>query len=285
MTECDASACKVAAFYLFTELSDLPDLKQEIHTICAEHAVRGTLLLAPEGINATVAGTHNGVDALLAFLRADSRMATLLHKESFCKENPFKKMKVKLRPEIIRLDVPEANAATNAGEYITSQGWDALIDDPDIAVIDTRNEYETRIGSFKGAIAPDTKNFRDFPTWAEEWAKDKDKSKRVGMFCTGGIRCEKSTAYMKLLGFQDVVHLQGGILQYLEDTGNTTGSWEGQCFVFDDRAAVDKDLIPGNIPCTDCGASCTADSLKHGKAGEILCNDCSGIFAASTAVS
>lgn len=265
----------VAAFYLFTRLDDIAEMKPRILAAAAEHEVKGTLLLAEEGINATVAApSEEGLHAFLGFLRSDERMAALTHKISYASEAPFKKMKVKLRPEIIRLDDPATDAANNAGAYIEPQAWDALLEDGDIAVIDTRNEYETRIGSFKNAVIPDTRNFRDFPAWAREWAQGRDKEKKVAMFCTGGIRCEKSTAFMKTLGFTDVVHLNGGILRYLEDTGNASGAWQGACFVFDDRAAVNSELAPAFPPCERCGAGCTADSLKHGVPGKILCETC-----------
>lgn len=268
---------KVSAFYMFTRLSELDALKQAILDTASIHHVKGTLLLAEEGINATVAGSPAGIDAFMAFLRSYPSFETLEDKISFTNEAPFKKMKVKLRPEIVRLDVPEADAATQAGAYVTPQEWDAILADPDIEVIDTRNEYETRIGTFKGAVLPDTKHFRDFPEWAKAWKEGRDTSKKVAMFCTGGIRCEKSTAFMKLIGFSDVVHLKGGILQYLEDTENQSNAWQGSCFVFDDRAAVGADLAPDHVPCHNCGASCSADSLKHGKVGEVYCITCAGI--------
>ena len=264
----------VFAFYRFAALSDIESMREEILSFCHSQEIKGTLLLAHEGINATVAGTQDAVDALKTFLRSYEGLEALEGKISYAGFMPFDKMKVRLKKEIVRMDAGELNP-DDIGDYIDPADWNAVIDDPDTAVIDTRNEYETRIGKFKGAIEPNTGNFRDFPEWAAHWAESADRSKRVAMYCTGGIRCEKSTAFMKSLGFEDVVHLKGGILQYLEDTENSEGAWEGDCFVFDGRAAVDDSLAPSeNVLCELCSAKVSADSLKYGKPGHIRCEAC-----------
>jgi len=264
----------VFAFYRFAPLCDIASMREEILDFCRERDIKGTLLLAEEGINATVAGSGEAIEALKSCLREYPGLEELDGKTSRADFMPFEKMKVRLKTEIVRLDAGPLDLA-EIGEYIPPSEWDEVISDPDTVVIDTRNEYETRIGRFTGALAPDTRNFRDFPEWAQLWAESADKSKRVAMYCTGGIRCEKSTAFMKKLGFDNVVHLQGGILQYLEDTGNETEAWEGDCFVFDGRAAVDDALAPSDgVRCELCGEKATADSLKYGNVGEIRCDDC-----------
>jgi UPF0176 protein len=273
-TEREPVPFAVAAFYRFVPLEDVEALRSDILAFCKAQGVKGTLLLAPEGINATVAGEREAVGALMEFLRAYPAFAGLERKESFSAFQPFKKMKVRLKSEIVRMDEGALDPA-KTGVYVDSEAWDAVLADPDTVVIDARNEYETRIGAFRGALLPKTRHFRDFPAWAKGWAKSADRQTRVAMYCTGGIRCEKSTAFMKGLGFENVLHLKGGILQYLEDTGNESGAWTGACFVFDDRAAVDAHLAPSeDVRCSGCGAKASADSLKHGREGEILCDGC-----------
>lgn len=234
----------VAALYKFVSLPDYALLREPLLAQCQSQAVFGTLLLAEEGINGTIAGPRSGVDAVLAYLRKDERLADLSHKESFCEENPFLRMKVKLKKEIVTLGVAGVSPTNAVGQYVKPEDWNALISDPDVVLVDTRNDYEYEIGTFKGALDPNTESFREFPEYV---AKNLDpaKHKKVAMFCTGGIRCEKSTSYMLEQGFDEVYHLQGGILKYLEEIPAEESLWEGECFVFDERVAVKHNLEVG----------------------------------------
>ena len=248
-----------AAFYKFVELADFVDLKAPLLAFCESQDVKGTILLANEGINSTIAGPEAGVRAVLAYLRADPRLATLEHKESWSTKPPFYRMKVKLKREIVTMGVPTVNPNEVVGKYVKPQDWNALISDPDVLVIDTRNTYEVDIGTFKGAVDPRLKSFSQFPDWlmqqpkiAESEAKKAertdgiDKKTKVAMFCTGGIRCEKSTAFLKAQGFDEVYHLEGGILKYLETVPEAESLWQGECFVFDERVTVGQGLKPGD---------------------------------------
>ena len=235
-----------AAFYRFVVLDDTEQLRSQLLAQCQAQQVKGNVLLAHEGINGTIAGPEAGVRAVLAWLRADPRLAALVHKEAWATEDPFYRMKVSLKREIVTLGVPDVHAATEAGTYVSPQDWNQLIDDPDVAVVDVRNDYEVAIGSFQGAIDPHTRSFSEFPQWVERnEALLRGKSK-VAMFCTGGIRCEKSTAYLRQLGFENVYHLEGGILKYLETVAPEDSRWHGQCFVFDERVSVGHGLQPGD---------------------------------------
>ena len=235
-----------AAFYRFVVLDDTEQLRPQLLAQCQAQQVKGNVLLAHEGINGTIAGPEAGVRAVLAWLRADSRLAPLVHKEAWATEDPFYRMKVSLKREIVTLGVPDVHAATEAGTYVSPQDWNQLIDDPDVAVVDVRNDYEVAIGSFQGAIDPHTRSFSEFPQWVERnEALLRGKSK-VAMFCTGGIRCEKSTAYLRQLGFENVYHLEGGILKYLETVAPEDSRWQGDCFVFDERVSVGHGLQPGD---------------------------------------
>ena len=235
-----------AAFYRFVVLDDTEQLRPQLLAQCQAQQVKGNVLLAHEGINGTIAGPEAGVRAVLAWLRADPRLAALVHKEAWATEDPFYRMKVSLKREIVTLGVPDVHAATEAGTYVSPQDWNQLIDDPDVAVVDVRNDYEVAIGSFQGAIDPHTRSFSEFPQWVERnEALLRGKSK-VAMFCTGGIRCEKSTAYLRQLGFENVYHLEGGILKYLETVAPEDSRWHGQCFVFDERVSVGHGLQPGD---------------------------------------
>lgn len=231
----------VAALYKFADLHDYQDLQPGLQGYCERHQVKGTLLLAKEGINGTIAGSRGGIDAVLAYLRSDPRLADLEHKESFAEEPPFLRMKVRLKKEIVTLGRPEANPNEKVGTYVKPEDWNILISDPEVTVVDTRNDYEYAIGTFKGAIDPNTRSFREFPDYVAE-NLDPEKHKKVAMFCTGGIRCEKSTAYLLEQGFEEVYHLQGGILKYLEEVPKEESLWEGDCFVFDERVAVSHGL-------------------------------------------
>ncbi len=234
----------VAALYQFAKLPDCHTLRSQLLELCTANALKGTLLLAQEGINGTVAGSRTGIDALLAFLRADARLAMLEHKESVTDEMPFYRMKVRLKKEIVTLGVPGIDPNEKVGTYVAPKDWNALISDPEVLVLDTRNDYEYKIGTFRGAVDPQTATFRDFPAYVRK-NLDPTKHKKIAMFCTGGIRCEKASAFMLAQGFEDVYHLQGGILKYLENIPAEQSMWEGECFVFDQRVALAHGLSAG----------------------------------------
>ncbi len=235
----------VAALYHFTKFADHKSLRAPLQAVCDAHGVKGSLLLAHEGINGTIAGTRAGIDAVLKAVRALPGCAELEHKESFASDMPFLRMKVKLKKEIVTLGVPSVDPTAHVGHYVDPQDWNDLITQDDVVVIDTRNDYEVEIGTFEGAVDPETKSFREFPDW---WAKNKDRfhNKRVAMFCTGGIRCEKSTNYLLGEGIEDVYHLKGGILKYLEEVPAENSKWNGECFVFDSRVSVGHGLKEGD---------------------------------------
>ena len=235
----------VAALYKFASLPDYKDMQAPLLARCHEHGIKGTLLLAQEGINGTVAGSREGIDALLQYLRTDERLADIDHKESFAETMPFYRMKVRLKKEIVTLGVPGIDPNKKVGTYVPPKRWNSLISDPDVLVVDTRNAYEYEIGTFKGAIDPHTETFREFPEFVHK-NLDPAKHKKVAMFCTGGIRCEKASAYMLEQGFEEVYHLQGGILKYLEEVPAEESLWEGECFVFDQRVAVKQGLELGD---------------------------------------
>lgn len=234
----------VAALYKFVRLPDYQQLAPRLKEFCDQQDIKGTLLLAEEGINGTVSGARAAIDALVAFLTADERFAGLSYKESFYQDKPFYRMKVKLKKEIVTMGVEGIDPQKIVGTYVKPQDWNALISDPDVVLIDTRNDYEFNIGTFAGAINPVTETFRQFPAYVAE-NLDPGKHKKVAMFCTGGIRCEKSTAYLKEQGFDEVYHLEGGILKYLEEVPEEESLWRGECFVFDNRVAVNHKLEKG----------------------------------------
>ena len=240
-----SSPIVVAALYHFAQLDDFADKRAPLLDYMQQHDVRGTLLLAREGVNGTVAGKRESVDGLLELLRSDPRLTKLVHKESFCDELPFYRTKVKLKKEIVTMGVEDIDPNHIVGTYVAPKDWNAVISDPDVLVIDTRNDYEIDVGTFKGATNPNTKTFREFPQYIQDHHSPKT-TKKVAMFCTGGIRCEKSTAYLKGLGYDEVFHLQGGILKYLEEIPAQESLWEGECFVFDNRVTVDHDLNEGS---------------------------------------
>ncbi|MFT5484720.1 MAG: UPF0176 protein [Halieaceae bacterium] len=235
----------VAALYKFTTLDDIYELREPLLDECRAAEIRGTLLLAPEGINGTIAGSREGVDRVLNYLRRDPRMADLVHKESSDSEIPFYRMKVKLKREIVTMGEPDIDPNRQAGTYVKPSQWNDLIADPDVVVLDTRNDYEVGIGSFKGALNPHTTTFREFPDYVRS-ELNPAKHKKVAMFCTGGIRCEKASAFMLKEGFEEVYHLQGGILKYLEEVPTADSQWQGECFVFDNRVSVDHKLENGS---------------------------------------
>lgn len=234
------------ALYKFVDLPDCEALREPLLSCCEANGVKGTLLLASEGINGTIAGPEAGVRAVLAHLRAAPRLASIQHKEAWADKPPFTRMKVRLKKEIVTLRVPGLDPNKTVGQYVKPQDWNALLADPDVLVIDTRNDYEVAIGTFKGAVNPDIKTFTQLPGWLDaQPALQGAKKPKVAMFCTGGIRCEKSTALLKMRGFDEVYHLEGGILKYLEEVPPEQSTWEGECFVFDERVSVGHGLQPG----------------------------------------
>ena len=241
-----------AALYKFVELPDFADIKAPLIDCCNKNNVKGTILLATEGINGTISGSSEGVRAVLELLRSDRRFADLVHKESFSQKAPFYRLKISLKREIVTMGIPDINPSLMAGKYVKPDEWNKLLDDPDVVVVDVRNDYEVSMGTFAGAINPKTKSFSDLPEWVQQETALRDKSK-VAMFCTGGIRCEKSTAFLRSQGFNEVYHLEGGILKYLETVPEAESRWEGECFVFDERVSVVHDLKPGNYElCRGC---------------------------------
>lgn len=255
----------VAALYKFASLPDYAQLQPGLLALCNAQGIKGTLLLAEEGINGTVAGTRTGIDTLLAYLRRDPRLADLEHKESYTDELPFYRMKVRLKKEIVTLGVPGIDPNKTVGTYVKPEDWNAVISDPDVVVIDTRNDYEFEIGTFKGAIDPKTTTFREFPEYVRN-NLNPARNKKVAMFCTGGIRCEKASAYMLEQGFEEVYHLQGGILKYLETVPQEESLWEGECFVFDQRVAVKHGLQVGDYDqCYACRHPVSVEDMASDK--------------------
>ncbi len=234
----------VAAMYKFVHLPDFRELREKVFKVCEKHSLKGTLLLAEEGINGTVAGSREGIDNFLCFLKQEPRFSNLEHKESYVSEIPFYRMKVRLKKEIVTMGIPDTDPNQLNGAKVDYKEWNKLISDPDVLVIDTRNEYEEGIGTFKNAISPNTTTFREFPEFVNN-ELGHDKHKKVARFCTGGIRCEKATNYMLKQGYEHVYHLNGGILKYLEEVKQDENLWQGDCFVFDGRVAVDKNLEQG----------------------------------------
>ena len=235
----------VAAFYKFAKLPDFKQLQAPFLEFCLSVNINGTILLAEEGVNGTVAGSRDSIDSLMAFLKTEPRLHDIDHKESFTNELPFDRMKVKLKKEIVPLGVSTVDPNELVGTYVSPEEWNELISDPEVVIVDTRNDYEVDIGTFKGAIDPKTKRFRDFHAFVSA-TLDPDKHKKVAMFCTGGIRCEKASSFMLQQGFKEVFHLKGGILKYLEKIPADKSLWDGECFVFDQRIAVGNGLIVGD---------------------------------------
>ncbi|MBA4502548.1 oxygen-dependent tRNA uridine(34) hydroxylase TrhO [Marinobacterium marinum] len=259
------SSTVVCALYKFVTLENFEQLRQPLYDLMVEQGVRGTLLLAKEGINGTIAGSREGIDAVLAWLQSDPRLAELGYKESFDESNPFYRTKVKLKKEIVTMGVEGIDPKRVVGTYVKPQDWNALISDPDVILVDTRNDYEVQIGTFKNAVNPQTDTFREFPQYVQD-NLDPQKHKKVAMFCTGGIRCEKSTAYLKEQGFDEVYHLEGGILKYLEEVPEEQTMWEGECFVFDNRVSVNHSLEKGDYDqCHACRMPITEDDKASDK--------------------
>ncbi len=261
----------IAALYHFTRFDDPAALRGPLLDLCLAQGVKGSLLLAREGVNGTIAGPRGGIDAVLAHLRALPGCAALEWKEAQAETMPFGRMKVKLKREIVTMGVPDVDPLAAVGHYVAPTDWNALISAPDVAVIDTRNDYEVSLGTFQGAVDPETRTFRDFPAW---WEKNRDRfgNKRIAMFCTGGIRCEKSTNYLLSQGVSEVFHLKGGILQYLEDVPAEQSLWQGECYVFDGRVSVGHGLVPGqNTSCGACRRPVTPEGRAHPDYEEGVC--------------
>jgi UPF0176 protein len=243
----------VATFYKFVRLPDCAELRSPLQVTCESLEIRGTILLAEEGINGTIAGDEQAIASFLAHLRTDPRFADLEHKESTAETHPFDRLKVRLKSEIVTLGLPDVDPNHQVGTYVDPKDWNALIRQPDVVVIDTRNGYEVNIGSFERARNPETRSFRQFPEYVQHHLNPAQHPK-VALFCTGGIRCEKASSYLLTQGFSEVYHLQGGILKYLEDVPAEDSLWQGECFVFDQRVAVQHGLAEGTYDmCRACG--------------------------------
>jgi UPF0176 protein len=253
----------VCAFYQFVRLDDFEAFRPPLYDLMLDLEIKGTLLLALEGLNGTIAGTQDSIDKLVKFLQVDGRFNNLEIKFSQSQKLPFKRLKVKLKKEIVTLGVAHIDPLFSAGTYVKPKDWNALISDPDVILIDTRNDYEYGIGSFKGAINPNTETFREFPAYTKQ-NLEQYRDKKIAMFCTGGIRCEKSTAYLKSQGFKSVYHLQGGVLKYLETVDEAKSMWNGECFVFDERVAVKHNLEQGKYDqCHACRYPITDVEKQH----------------------
>ncbi|WP_371674827.1 rhodanese-related sulfurtransferase [Neorhizobium sp. T25_27] len=265
----------VAALYHFARFDRYESFREPLQAFCDENGIKGTLLIAREGINGTVAGSDAAISDLLAYLRAQPEFARLEHKESRASKMPFLRMKVRPKKEIVTMGVEDIDPKRIVGTYVEPKDWNALISDPETIVIDTRNDYETAIGIFKGAVDPQTKTFREFPDWVKNNSGLHNKPK-IAMYCTGGIRCEKATAFMKEQGFDEVFHLKGGILKYLEEVPAEESLWEGACFVFDERVSVEHGLKEGNHKlCHACRSPITAEEVTspHYEEG-VSCSTC-----------
>jgi UPF0176 protein len=266
----------IAALYKFTDLPDHRALQPQLQALCDAHDVHGTLLLADEGINGTICAAPAGMAAVLDWIEADGRFDGLSLKFSLTPKQAFLRMKVRLKKEIVTMGQPGINPARATGTYVEPADWNRLVDDPDVMVIDTRNAYETAIGSFAGAVDPQTDSFREFPAWAQALAETKDRPKKLAMFCTGGIRCEKASALMQQMGFDEVYHLKGGILKYLEEVPAKDSRWQGECFVFDGRVAVDHELRPGGYDmCHACRMPLSDEDRDHpAYSAGVSCHHC-----------
>ena len=275
---------QVAAFYGFTAMAELPALQAELRALAEAGGVRGTILLAEEGVNGTISGPETGVQAVLARLRQLPGLAGLEAKFSAAPEQAFHRLKVRLKREIVTMGCPTVKPAEQVGTYVPPQQWDALIRDPHTLVVDTRNAYEVAVGTFEGAIDPGTSSFREFPAWVERELRplvEERRPRAIAMFCTGGIRCEKSTAYLLQQGFENVHHLQGGILRYLEEMPEQGSSWSGECFVFDQRVSVNHRLEPGSYSlCHACGLPLSPADREHAAYREgVSCPHCIDRFS------
>lgn len=283
-TEKNNEDITIATFYHFAKLDNYEDMKAPLLEFCQQNQLKGTILLALEGINATMAGAKENILKFFAFLKQDERLIGINWQESEADFIPFQELKVRLKREIVRLaerelETMEGPKLELKGQALDSQEWDELLKDPEAKIIDTRNNYEILIGKFSNTVNPQTENFRDFSRWFEAWAKDNniEKEQKIAMYCTGGVRCEKSTAYLRKLDYKNVYQLKGGILNYLKTTKNKSNNWQGNCFVFDDRVALDANLQQVELSCTVCNNLVTTDDLKSLKnitKAKIICSSC-----------
>jgi len=257
----------VAALYKFVEISDLLSLQDNLYNICEENNIMGTILIADEGINGTISGKHNEIKETISSLTSDDRFSNIEIKYSSTDKQPFHRMKVRLKKEIVTIGLPGINPNKKVGRYVKPEDWNELISDPNVVVIDTRNKYETKIGSFQNALNPETSSFREFPDWVKKFKNSEDNTnKKIAMFCTGGIRCEKASSLMKEEGFEDVYHLQGGILKYLETVDKENSLWNGECFVFDQRVCLTDELEVGSYKmCFACRMPITEEEMQNEK--------------------
>ena len=257
----------VAALYKFVEIDDLLSLQSNLYEICEKNNIMGTILIANEGINGTISGKTNEINQTISLLKSDKRFTNIEIKYSSTDKQPFHRMKVRLKKEIVTIGLPEINPNKKVGTYVKPDDWNDLISDPDVVVIDTRNKYETKIGSFQNALDPETSSFREFPDWVKKFKSSKENAnKKIAMFCTGGIRCEKASSLMKEEGFEDVYHLQGGILKYLETIDKENSLWNGECFVFDQRVCLTDELEVGSYKmCFACRMPITEEEMQNEK--------------------
>ena len=257
----------VAALYKFVEIDDLLSLQNNLYKICEENNIMGTILIADEGINGTISGKHNEIKETISSLTSDNRFSNIEIKYSSTDKQPFHRMKVRLKKEIVTIGLPEINPNKKVGTYVRPEDWNELISDPNVIVIDTRNKYETKIGSFQNALDPETSSFREFPDWVKKFKNSEDNTnKKIAMFCTGGIRCEKASSLMKEECFEDVYHLQGGILKYLETVDKENSLWNGECFVFDQRVCLTDELEVGSYKmCFACRMPITEEEMQNEK--------------------
>ncbi len=280
MTKILKNKVVVVAMYQFVQLDDFIELKPLLMKVCGENEIVGTILLAHEGLNGTIAGPRNGIDNLLNFLLSEPRFKNMRYKESIAATSPFRRLKVRLKREIVTMGVPGTNPEELSGKRVDAKHWNELVKDPDVLMLDTRNIYEHEVGTFKNAISPETEKFRDFPKFVDNCLRPQ-KHQKIAMFCTGGIRCEKASNYMIKRGFKEVYHLDGGILKYLETIEKKDSLWQGECFVFDERVTVNQDLKPGSyVQCYACRRPLSDTDLKsqHYEVG-VSCHYCYGKHA------
>ena len=273
----DSNEILVATFYKFVKVDDLVALQDQLYAICNKNNVMGTILIANEGVNGTISSKPREIEKTLISIQKDDRFSEIEIKYSSTNKQPFHKMRVRLKKEIVTIGLPEINPNKTVGTYVKPEQWNDVISDPDVILIDTRNKFEIKIGSFKNALDPRTTSFRDFPEWVKKFKQDKtNTNKKIAMYCTGGIRCEKASSLMKEEGFNEVYHLQGGILKYLEQVEKEKSLWEGECFVFDDRVCLTENLEVGSYKmCFACRMPITEDELNDDRYEEgISCLYC-----------
>ena len=273
----DSNKILVATFYKFVKVDELVALQDQLYAICNKNNVMGTILIANEGVNGTISSKPREIEKTLISIQKDDRFSEIEIKYSSTNKQPFHKMRVKLKKEIVTIGLPEINPNKTVGTYVKPEQWNDVISDPDVILIDTRNKFEIKIGSFKNALDPRTTSFRDFPEWVKKFKQDKtNTNKKIAMYCTGGIRCEKASSLMKEEGFNEVYHLQGGILKYLEQVEKEKSLWEGECFVFDDRVCLTENLEVGSYKmCFACRMPITEDEINDDRYEEgISCLYC-----------